>query len=98
MTVIIATFFGIYLVFLVPKMFNVKNTRKSKIALLLYSATIILLVLPSFGINFIREFFNFTTPVYQDAWPLIIVIFLVTSIQWVIASKAGERVKKQRQY
>jgi cation-transporting ATPase E len=96
MTVIIATFFGIYLVFLVPKMFNVKNTRKSKIAFLLYPATIILLVLPSFGINFIREFFNFTTPVYQDAWPLIIVIFLVAIIQWIIAGKAGERVKNQR--
>lgn len=95
-TVLIATFFGVYLVFLVPRMFAIKNTKKSRIALLLYSLLIILVVLPSFGINFIREFFNFTTPSYQNVWPILIAVVGVAILQWKIAIDAGKRLKQHK--
>ena len=91
--VMVATFFGIYLVFLVPKMFDIKNTHKSQIAFLLYSLAIVLIVLPSFGIDFIRDFFNFTMPVHTNIWPILIIILVVAVLQWIIATKAGERVR-----
>ncbi|MEI6228985.1 MAG: HAD-IC family P-type ATPase [Candidatus Saccharibacteria bacterium] len=93
MTVLIATFFGIYLVFLVPKMFDIKQTRKSRLAWWLYLSLIILVVLPSFGIDWVREFFNFTTPAYQNIWMILIGVAAVAVLQWRIAILAGRRFK-----
>jgi len=95
MTVIVATFFGIYLVFLAPRMFYVKNTRKSRLAFLLYSLTIVLIVLPSFGINFIRDFFNFTYPAYNGFLPVMAMIIAISILQLIIASKAGYRFRSR---
>lgn len=92
-TVIIATIFGIYLVFLVPIMFDIKNNRKAKIARWLYVLTILLVITPSFGISFIRDFFDFTTPAWQNTWPLMILITGIAALQWMIASNAGKRFK-----
>ncbi len=92
-TVIIATLFGIYLVFLVPRMFDIKNNRKAKIARWLYVLTILLVTTPSFGISFIRDFFDFTTPAWQNIWPLLILITGIAALQWMIADNAGKRFK-----
>jgi len=93
-TVMIATFFGIYLVFLVPKMFEIKNNRKARIARILYVLLVVAVMLPSFGFGFIREFFNFSTPAWHSAWPLMVVIIGVAVIQWKLAVMAGKRLEK----
>jgi cation-transporting ATPase E len=95
-TVLIATFFGIYLVFLVPRMFHIKYTRKTRIAFGLYFLTTILIVLPSFGINFIREFFKFTTPSYVNIWPILVSVVAVAIFQWKIANMAGKVVRDRQ--
>ena len=92
-TVLIATFFGIYLVFLVPKMFYIKYTRKTRTAFGLYLLTTVLIVLPSFGINFIREFFKFTTPSYANIWPILVAIIVVAALQWKLAIDAGRAIR-----
>lgn len=92
-TVIVATLFGIYLVFLVPRMFDIKNTKKAKIARLLYVLSVILVIVPSFGFGFLRDFFDFSVPAWQSAWPLMILIIIVLVLQRRIADEAGKRLK-----
>jgi len=94
-TVIIATFFGIYLVFLVPRMFDVRNNRKAQLARIIYTITVTLVIVFSFGIGFIRDFFNFTTPTWVNTWPLLIMIAVVAFLQWMIAGNAGKRLKRR---
>jgi cation-transporting ATPase E len=96
-TVIIATFFGVYLVYLVPRMFNVRNNRKSQIARILYTITILVIISVSFGFDYFRDFFNFSMPAGQNSWPLLIMIFGTAFLQWVIAGKAGKRIRMQDQ-
>lgn len=93
--VIIATFFGIYLVFLVPRMFDVRNNRTAQLARLLYILTVILVLIPSFGLSFARDFFDFTTPAWQNMWPLLVMIIATAILQWIIAGKAGKRFKQR---
>ncbi len=92
-TVIVATFFGIYLVFLVPRMFDVRNNKRAKLTRLLYVLATIIVIVPSFGVGFIRDFFNFSAPAWRSAWPLMIMILGVATLQWRIASNAGRRLK-----
>ena len=94
-TVIISTFFGIYLVFLVPRMFDVRNNRKAQLARILYILTVLLVIIPSFGLSFIRDFFDFSMPAIQNTWPLLIMIFGTAILQWIIADKAGKRLKER---
>ena len=91
-TVIIATLFGIYLVFLVPRMFNIKNDRKARLARVLYVFTVLLVIIPSFGFSLIRDFFDFTTPAWQNTWPLFVLIIGTAILQWKIAGNAGRRI------
>lgn len=98
MTVLIATFFGIYLVFLSSKMFVIKHTRKTEIALSLYLLVTVLIGLPTFGIHLIRDFFNFSMPMPLSKNVLIILggIIVVAALQWKIASDAGKRVRARK--
>ena len=94
-TVLVATFFGIYLVFLVPRMFDVINDSEAKFARLLYIITVVLVVVTSFGIGFVRDFFDFTTPAWQNFLPLLVLISCTVMLQWKIAENAGNRLKKR---
>ncbi len=94
-TVIVATFFGIYLVFLVPRMFDVRNDRTARLARLLYTLCVLLVLITSFGLSFVRDFFDFTTPAMQNTWPLLVVIIATTVLQWKIAKMAGVRLKNR---
>ena len=95
MTVIIATFFGIYLVFLVPRMFEVKSTKKARLARLFYVLAVLFVMIPSFGFGFLRDFFDFTTPAWRDTWPLLFAISVVVFLQWRLANEAGRRFRKR---
>lgn len=92
-TVIISTFFGIYLVFLVPRMFDLKNNLKARLARIFYVVAVSLVVIISFGMDFLRDFFDFTTPAWQNTGSLIAVIVFVAVLQWIIAGNAGKRFK-----
>jgi len=94
-TVIIATFFGVYLVYLVPRMFNVRNNRKAQLARILYTITVLVVILISFGFDYFRDFFNFSMPAGRSSWPLLIIIFGTAFLQWIIAGRAGKRIRLQ---
>lgn len=94
-TVLIATFFGIYLVYLVPKMFDVKNTRRSQLARIFYTIAVIAVIIPSIGFSFARDFFNFTFPMWFNTWPILIVIFGTAVLQWILATAAGRRLRNR---
>jgi cation-transporting ATPase E len=95
MTVLIATFFGIYLVFLVPRMFEVINTKKARLARILYVLAVGFVAIPSFGLSFLRDFFDFTTPAWHNTWPLLFAILIVILLQWRLANEAGRRFRKR---
>ncbi|MEP7205177.1 MAG: HAD-IC family P-type ATPase, partial [Candidatus Saccharibacteria bacterium] len=94
-TVIVATFFGIYLVFLVPRMFDVRNNRTARLARGLYILSVIFVIIPSFGLSFIRDFFDFTTPAWTETWPLLLLIVAAAMLQWRLAHNAGIRLKRR---
>lgn len=96
MTVLIATLFGIYMVFLSPLMFDMKSSRKAWLGFLLYIIISILVGTSSFALKIAREFFNFSTPAWQNSWPLLILIILVAILQWKIAIRAGNRFKNRK--
>ncbi len=97
-TVLVATFFGIYLVFLVPKMFNIRNNRTSRLARLLYVLAVVIVVIPSFQFSVARDFFNFTTPAWQDTWPIFITLIGVAALQFYIATMAGNRLRNRENF
>jgi cation-transporting P-type ATPase E len=92
-TVLVATFFGVYLVLLVPRMFDVINNRTTRLARALYILTALFVLSISFGVGFSREFFDFTTPAWQNIGPLLLLIVLTAILQWHIATRAGKRLK-----
>ena len=91
-TVIVATLFGIYLVFLVPHMFDIKHTRRARLARLIYLAFVLIVVVPSFGFGFLRDFFDFTMPAWRNTWPLLVVIVIIAILQWMLATSASRRL------
>lgn len=97
-TVVIATFFGVYLVFLMSKMFRAVNNRTAKLARALYMLLVIFMVVVSFGFGRTREFFDFTAPAIEQLWPIILMIGFAVLLQWLIAdrvSKAKRQMNKK---
>lgn len=93
-TVLIATFFGVYLVFLMQKMFGALNNRTARLARILYSLLVVLVVIVSFGFGMTRGFFDFTAPAREQIWPIIFLIFFAVLLQWLIADRVAD-AKKQ---
>ena len=94
-TVIVATLFGIYLVFLVPRMFDLKSNKKTYLARIFYVSSVLLMFATSFGLDFFRDFFDFSAPAWQNTSSLIFVIVGVAVLQWFIANNTGQRFKKR---
>ena len=94
MTVLTATFFGVYLVFLVGPMLGVRLTASAKRARIIYLLAAIFVAVSSFGIGFLRNFFDFTMPNILVIWPASFVSLLVAALQWYLAKKAGRRLIK----
>ena len=91
MTVLTATFFGIYLVFLVGPMLGVVLDKRAHLARMLYMAGVLLVTLVSFGIEPLRQFFDFTMPNITLLWPGIAVVIPVALAQWWLARRAGRK-------
>ena len=94
-TVIIATFFGTYLVFLMSRMLRVTYDVWAKIARTLYIIAAVVVASVAFGFGFTRDFFDFTRPSFIDLLPLSIVIVLAAILQWKLANNAGRRIAKR---
>lgn len=94
-SVIISTFFGVYLVFLVPQMLRVTYDFTAKLARTLYIVAAIFIASVSFGLGFTRNFFDFTMPAFDHFFPVLLVIVAVACLQWIIASKMGRRIQKR---
>lgn len=93
-TVLVATFFGVYLVFLVSRMFRAVNNRTARLARVLYLLAITFVVTVSFGFGFTRDFFDFTTPAWREAWPLLLLLLFAVLLQWLIADRVA-KAKRQ---
>lgn len=91
MTVLTATFFGIYLVFLVGPMLGVILDKRAHLARTLYMAGVLLVTLVSFGVEPLRQFFDFTMPNIALLWPGIAVVVPVALAQWWLARRAGRK-------
>ena len=92
MTVLTATFFGIYLVFLVGPMLGVILDKRAHLARMLYMMGVLLVTLVSFGVEPLRQFFDFTVPNIILLWPGIAAIIIVAAVQWQIARQAGKKL------
>ena len=92
MTVLTATFFGIYLVFLVGPMLGVVLDKRAHLARTLYMTGVLFVTLVSFGVEPLRQFFDFTVPNIILLWPGITVIIIVAAVQWQIARQAGKKL------
>lgn len=91
MTVLTATFFGVYLVFLVGIMLDVTIDKAAKRARLLYLLSVVVVAAGSFGFGFLRDFFDFTAPNLFIMWPAIGVIILAALAQLFLARRVGRR-------
>lgn len=92
MTVLTATFFGIYLVFLVGPMLGVVLDKRAHLARTLYMTGVLFVTLVSFGIEPLRQFFDFTVPNIILLWPGIAVVVIVALVQWWLARRAGKKL------
>ncbi len=91
MTVLTATFFGVYMVYLVPQMLGVRVNKRARQARLIYIAAVIFVALTSFSFGFLRDFFDFSLPTIWILWPAMGVIMLAGVLQWHIAKTVGNR-------
>ena len=94
-TVIIATYFGILMVFLVPMMIRATLNRAAVLARILYVLVASLVLFVSFGFGFTRDFFDFTAPSLTGFLPLTFLLVGVTTLQVILAKRAGRRVAKR---
>ena len=92
MTVLTATFFGIYLVFLVGPMLGVILDKRAHLARTLYMAGVLFVTLVSFGVEPLRQFFDFTVPNIILLWPGIAVVVIVALAQWWLARRVGKKL------
>jgi cation-transporting ATPase E len=93
-TVIVATFFGVYMVFLASKMLAVVYDTPARMARILYVGGATLVALVSFGSAFARDFFDFTQPSWGYLWPTLLVAAVAALLQYRLASRAGARLKQ----
>ena len=92
MTVLTATFFGIYLVFLVGPMLGVILDKRAHLARMLYMMGVLFVTLVSFGVEPLRQFFDFTVPNIILLWPGIAVVVIVALVQWWLARRVGKKL------
>lgn len=90
MTVLVATFFGVYLVFLVGPMLGVVLDRRAKTARMLYIAAALLVASTSFAVPLLRRFFDFTIPTLAMIGPVAGVAVIAALLQWHLARRAGK--------
>jgi len=92
MVVLVATFFGVYLVFLAPRMLGVASTRQSLYARIGYMLAVAIIGVETFRLGFLRTFFNFAKPSWDYALPLLILVLIAATAQYLLANYAGKQL------
>lgn len=82
--VLVATFFGMYMVYLTNLMFKTQQTTNTTIATITYVAASSLIALLSFGWRFARNFFVFRAPNTLGAAVTVVVVVIIALIQYRI--------------
>lgn len=95
LTVIIATFFGVYLVFLASRMLGVVYDRAAMAARVLYVAAAVIVGIASFGFNFLRDFFDFTQPNWIYSAPVLAIVVVAAILQYILAVHAGNKLRQK---
>lgn len=95
-TVLVATFFGVYMVFIASKLLGVVYDRITRLARLAYIGAVIVVALASFGFASTRAFFDFTQPAFGTLWPALVMVILAAFIQYQLAARAGRRLAASR--
>ena len=94
MTVLIATFFGVYLVFLAGIMLGVTLDNRAKLARALYLAAVAVVAIAGFVIVPLRRFFDFTAPNAALLWPGVAIVAAAAVVQYIIAGRAGLKIER----
>ncbi len=92
MTVLSATFFGMYMFFLSNHMFATKQTQAVKFATLAYIVISSLIAITSFSFGFLRKFFEFYKP---EGWGIALSILTVAGLAYV-QYHIAERIRARR--
>lgn len=95
-TVMVATFFGVYMVFLASILLGVVYDRVAKLARLAYLAAVAIVAMVSFGFAFTRDFFDFTKPSFAYIWPAVFLVFVAALVQYKLAVRTGKRLQGER--
>lgn len=93
-TVLTATFFGVYLVFLAGPMLSVVFDKRATIARSLYLTATAGVVLVSFGVQILRRFFDFAYPDIEMVAVALLAIAVTAPIQWLLARRAGRKFRE----
>jgi len=64
---------------------------RAPLATMLYMAGVLFVTLVSFGVEPLRQFFDFTMPNVALLWPGIAVVVPVALAQWWLARRAGRK-------
>jgi cation-transporting ATPase E len=95
-TVLVATFFGVYMVFIASLLLGVVYDQPARLARLGYIAAVVVVAVVSFGFPLTRNFFDFTTPAFLYIWPAVLMVVLAALVQYQLALRAGRRLRQER--
>lgn len=95
-TVLVATFFGVYMVFIASLLLGVVYDRAARLARLGYIVAVIVVAVISFGFALTRNFFDFTTPAFLYIWPAVLMVILAAMVQYQLALRVGKRLQRER--
>lgn len=94
-TVMIATIFGVYLVFLMRPLLRPTYNLAGKISHVVYVLSVMLVAGLIFSFNVTRNFFDFTSPAFLDLIPVSAFVIAAMILQWQIAKNNGRRIAKR---
>jgi len=67
--------------------------KRAHLARMLYMMGVLFVTLVSFGVEPLRQFFDFTVPNIILLWPGVAVVVIVALAQWWLARRAGRKFK-----
>lgn len=95
-TVLIATFFGIWMVFLSSRMLGVIYDSATRLARATYLIAVVIVAFVSFGSGLLRDFFDFSRPSWSFMWPAVLLVAVAATLQYQLARRAGDQLRNRQ--